>query len=101
MLRAGGGVDDGDWDAVGEVVGGEAGGRHDAGDVLREGLGGDGDDEAGLAGARVADDDDPHALLAGQVRRCRRSRHGAPPLSLPPLAALGFWGIWARRCGDG
>lgn len=70
LLGAGGGVDDGDGDAVGEVVGGEAGVGHDLGDVLGELLGGDGDDEAGLAGAGVADDDDAHARAARQVRCC-------------------------------
>lgn len=85
LLRAGGCVDDGDGDAVGEVVCGEAGVGHDLGDVLRELLGGDGDDEAGLAGAGVADDDDAHAGPAREVRRCG-SRHGR-------RSRLGFWGI--------
>lgn len=84
----GGGVDDGDGDAVGEVVDGEAGGGQYAGDVAGEPLGGGGHDEAGLAGARVADDDDSQALLARQIRE----RHACAPLPLPRrVLATGVW----------
>jgi len=85
-------VDDGDGDAVGEVVGGEAGGGHDPGHVLGELLGGERDDEAGLAGAGVADHDDADAGLARQIRgrrRGRRARHAARLLSLPLALSLG------------
>ena len=94
-------VDDGDGYAVGEVVGGEACGGHDAGHVLGELLGGEGDDEAGLAGARVADHDDPHARLARQIRgrrRGRRTRHAARLLSLPVRLRV-LRDLGGRWCG--
>ena len=104
-------VDDGDGDAVGEVVGGEASGGHDPGHVLGELLGGERDDEAGLAGAGVADHDDADAGLARQIRggrRGRRTRHAArlplspsPSLSAPRLRVLGDLGAGAAASVSG
>lgn len=91
-----GGVDDGDGDAGGEVVDGEAGGWQDVGDAAvligGEPPGGDGGDEAGLAGALVADDGDPHVPLGRRSRR-PRDTHG---VSSPPPAVGFFCGGFGR-----
>ena len=42
--------------------------EHHLGDVLRKLLGGDDDDEDGLSGAGVADEDDAHAGLGWPAR---------------------------------
>lgn len=74
----GGGVDDGEGDAIGVVVSREAGGGHDMRDVLRKGLGGDGNDEAGLARAPLPHHHHPHARPAKEAPSCcyrRATRH--------------------------
>lgn len=84
VIRARGGVDDGDGHAIGVDVGGEASGRHDARDVLREGFGGDGDDEAGLAGALVTNDDNPDVAPANGGGGVARGSHESKDETLDP-----------------
>lgn len=84
VIMASRGVDDGDGDAIGVDVGGEASGRHDARDVLREGFGGDGDDEARFAGALVTDDDDPYVVPADGGCGVAGGRHESKDETLDP-----------------
>lgn len=71
-----GGVDDDDRDVIGIVVGRETRGREDGRNLGAERLRGGGGDEAGFAGAAVADDDDSdgRARAGSCAANCHRFR---------------------------